>query len=229
MPLRFLLTPTILIPIANYTMVSSLDISLRALLPLFFSTPTSLGGLGLNPASIGLWLALYGIVDVAIQVLFFSRAVDLLGPKRLFTTSVWCYAPVMLLFPIMSWLVHVRGTVDYTITIALLVQLTLVAIWDMAFGAYHNGNLPVIKINPINYRDCLRVYHRLRPCEESPRRYQWTWSNLQCNGSCLWASLSDFALRIFKGIQCSRWKCGICRLDCAELCTELAWIALTRR
>lgn len=139
MPLRFLLTPTILIPIANYTMLSSLDISLRALLPLFFSTPTSLGGLGLTPASIGLWLALYGVVDVVIQVLFFATAVEWLGPKRLFTTSVWCFVPVMLLFPIMSWFVHVRGAVDYTITIALLVQLILVAIWDMAFGAYYNG------------------------------------------------------------------------------------------
>jgi hypothetical protein len=36
-----------------------LDISLRALLPLFFSTPTSLGGLGFAPTSIGLWLALW--------------------------------------------------------------------------------------------------------------------------------------------------------------------------
>jgi len=134
MPLRFLLTPTIIIPIANYAMLSFLDIALRALLPLFFSTPTSLGGLGLTPASIGLWLALYGIVDVTIQVLFFARAVDWLGPKRLFNTSVWCFAPVILLFPIMSWLVHVRGTVDYTITIALLIQLTLIAMWDMVFG-----------------------------------------------------------------------------------------------
>jgi len=134
-PLRSLLTPTIVIPIANYSILSFLDISLRALLPLFFSTPAYLGGLGLTPAAIGFWLALYGVVDVALQILLFSKAVDWLGPKRLFIVSVSCFAPVMLLFPIMSWLVHARGTVDHTITVALLSQLTLVAIWDMAFGA----------------------------------------------------------------------------------------------
>ena len=134
-PLRSLLTPTVVIPIANYAMLSFLDISLRALLPLFFSTPTSLGGLGFAPASIGFWLALYGVVDVALQILFFSKMVDWLGPKRLFTVSVACIVPVMLLFPIMAWLVHVRGTVDYTVTIALIGQLILMAIWDMAFGA----------------------------------------------------------------------------------------------
>ncbi|OAX37949.1 MFS general substrate transporter [Rhizopogon vinicolor AM-OR11-026] len=134
MPLRSLLTPTVVIPIANYSMLSFLDIALRALLPLFFSTPTHLGGLGLTPASIGLWLALYGIVDVAIQVLLFPIVVDWLGPKRLFTVAVSCFAPFMLLFPIMSWLVNIRGTVDYTITFALLCQLILIGIWDMAFG-----------------------------------------------------------------------------------------------
>ncbi|OJA08644.1 hypothetical protein AZE42_05279 [Rhizopogon vesiculosus] len=116
MPLRSLLTPTVVIPIANYTMLSFLDIALRALLPLFFSTPTHLGGLGLTPASIGLWLAIYGIVDVAIQVLLFPIVIDWLGPKLLFTVAVSCFAPFMLLFPIMSWL------------------LILIGIWDMAFG-----------------------------------------------------------------------------------------------
>jgi len=134
MPLRSLLTPTVVIPIANYSMLSFLDVALRALLPLFFSTPTYLGGLGLTPASIGLWLALYGVVDVTLQILFFAKMVDWLGPKRLFAVSVSCFAPVMLLFPIMSWLVHARGTVDHAITIALLVQLVLIAAWDMAFG-----------------------------------------------------------------------------------------------
>jgi hypothetical protein len=133
-PLRSLLTPTVIISLANYSMLSFLDISLRALLPLFFSSPTYLGGLGFTPASIGLWLALYGIVDVGLQVLFFAKMVTWLGPKRLFIVSVLCFAPVMLLFPLMSWLVHARGTVDHAITVALLVQLVLIAIWDMAFG-----------------------------------------------------------------------------------------------
>lgn len=135
MPMRSLLTPTIVIPIANYSMISILDISLRTLMPLFFSTPTHLGGLGLSPSSIGLWLALFGIADGLLQVLFFAKIVDWIGPKRLFCVAALCFAPVMLVFPIMSWLVHTRGIVDHAITFALLVQLVLTVIWGMAFGS----------------------------------------------------------------------------------------------
>ncbi|KAG1748658.1 major facilitator superfamily domain-containing protein [Suillus lakei] len=134
MPLRSLLTPTVVIPIANYAMLAFLDVSFRALLPLFFSTPTYLGGLGFAPSSIGPWLALFGIMDGVFQALFFAKIVDRFGPKRVFCISVSCFAPVMVMFPIMSWLVSARGGVDHTITFALLCQVVLIVIWDMAFG-----------------------------------------------------------------------------------------------
>ena len=226
-PLRSLLTPTIVIPIANYSILSFLDISLRALLPLFFSTPAYLGGLGLTPAAIGFWLALYGVVDVALQVLLFSKAVDWLGPKRLFIVSVSCFAPVMLLFPIMSWLVHARGTVDHTITVALLSQLTLVAIWDMAFGALRR-TYSVRTINPSDGRHYLRVYHSLCSFEEYPWRYQRSWPDYGVNDSRVWASVGDVPLRIFERIQRSSWKRIICHLDHVRWCTVLAGIAVAR-
>ncbi|KAG1746535.1 major facilitator superfamily domain-containing protein [Suillus paluster] len=84
MPMRSLLTPTIVIPIANYSMLSLLDLSLRTVMPLFFSTPMYLGGLGLTPSSIGSWMALFGLVEGVFQVLFFAKIIDWLGPKRLF-------------------------------------------------------------------------------------------------------------------------------------------------
>ncbi|KAG1745995.1 major facilitator superfamily domain-containing protein [Suillus paluster] len=134
MPLRSLLTPAIVVPIANYAMLCFLDMSFRAILPLFLSTPTDLGGLGLAPSSIGSWLAFCGIVDGVFQGLFFAKIVDRFGPKHSFCVSVSCFAPLMLVFPIMSWLVHARGIVDYAIMYALLVQLVLTVTWDMAFG-----------------------------------------------------------------------------------------------
>ncbi|KAG2134352.1 MFS general substrate transporter [Suillus cothurnatus] len=129
-----LLTPAIIIPIANYAMLSFLDISFRALIPLFLSTPTHLGGMGLTPSSIGLLLAFYGIVDGLFQALFLAKIVDWVGPKRLFCVSVSCFAPLMVLFPIMSWLVHTRGVIDHAIMYALLGQLILTVTWDMAFA-----------------------------------------------------------------------------------------------
>ncbi|KAG1748654.1 major facilitator superfamily domain-containing protein [Suillus lakei] len=105
-----------------------------ALVPLFFSTPTYLGGLGFDPSSIGSWLAFSGIMDGVFQTLLFAKLVDWLGPKRLFFVSVSSYAVLMVVLPIMSWLVHARGGVDYTVTFALLCQLVLLVMWGMGFG-----------------------------------------------------------------------------------------------
>ncbi|KAG1848734.1 hypothetical protein DFJ58DRAFT_463775 [Suillus subalutaceus] len=52
MSLRSLLTPSVVIPIANYALLSFLDVSFRVLLPLFFSTLTHLAVLDL------IWLLL---------------------------------------------------------------------------------------------------------------------------------------------------------------------------
>ncbi|KAG2128569.1 MFS general substrate transporter [Suillus clintonianus] len=133
-PIRSLLTPTIVIPIANYAMLALLDIAIMALLPLFFSTPTYLGGLGFTPSYIGSWMAIFAFVNGTFQALFFAKIVDRVGPKRLFCVSVSCFTPLMLMFPIMSWLVHARGVVDHAITFALLGQLALIVTWDMAYG-----------------------------------------------------------------------------------------------
>jgi MFS family permease len=133
-PVRSLLTPTIVIPIANYALLALLDIALMALLPLFFSTPIYLGGLGFTPSQIGLWMAMFAMADGIFQALFFAKIVDWVGPKRLFCVSVSCFTPVMLMFPIMSWLVHTRGMVDNAIGFALVIQLALTVIWDMAYG-----------------------------------------------------------------------------------------------
>ncbi|KAG1884855.1 hypothetical protein F4604DRAFT_1728400 [Suillus subluteus] len=133
MSLRSLLTRSVVIPIANYAMLSFLDVSFRVLLPLFFSTPTYLGGLGFDPATIGKWMALYGITDGIFQAFFFARIVDWIGPKRLFCISVSCYAPLIVIFPIMSWILRARGETDHAITFALLCHLVIVVTWHMAY------------------------------------------------------------------------------------------------
>jgi len=158
-----LILPTVFIPIANYGILAVLDTSLRALLPLFFSTPIYLGGLGFTPSSIGLWLALFGIAGGGFQAMFFARIVDWIGPKRLFCVSVSCFAPAMIMFPIMSWLVQARGMVDHAVTLVLISQLVLFVISDMAFGAvYGNNTGSVITTNALNYRDHFYVYHSFR-------------------------------------------------------------------
>jgi hypothetical protein len=229
MPLRSLLTPAVVIPIANYAIIAFLDISFSALLPLFFSTPTYLGGLGFIPSSIGSWLAIFYSVNGFFQALFFVKIVNWLGPKRLFSFSILCFAPAVVVFPIMSWLVHTRGTVDHAITFALLSQLVLIVLWSMAFGAYYDENLLIITSYPlIIYRDYLLVHHGLCPCKERPWRCQWSCSNHRVNGPCRWACLNNFALRIFKGIQYSQWKRSVSISDYTGWCNDVAGIAVTR-
>lgn len=108
-------------------------------MPLFFSTPTYLGGLGFDPSSIGSWLALFGIMDGVFQALLFAKLVDRLGPKRVFNVSVSSYVSLMVVLPVMSWHVRARGGVDHAVTFALLCQLVLSAICGMGFGACCSG------------------------------------------------------------------------------------------
>lgn len=133
-PLRSLLTRSIIIPLANQTFLSFLDISMFALMPLFYSTPTYLGGLGFAPPAIGSWLALFGVLDGLFQGLFFAKVVDRLGLKRTFYISTSCFIPIMIMFPVMSWLVFSRG-VDYMVTNVLLCQLLLIVMWDMSLAS----------------------------------------------------------------------------------------------
>ncbi|KAG1787277.1 major facilitator superfamily domain-containing protein [Suillus plorans] len=134
MPLRSLLTRSVVIPIANYAMLSFLDMSFMVLLPLFLSTPAYLGGLGFDPATIGSWMALFGIINGVIQALFFAKIVDWIGPKRLFCVSAWCYPLLVAMFPILSWILRARGEVDHVITFALLCFIGIEVAWDMGYG-----------------------------------------------------------------------------------------------
>ncbi|KAG2364848.1 major facilitator superfamily domain-containing protein [Suillus spraguei] len=97
--MRSLLTPTIIIPIANYAMLALLNVAFMALF--------------------------YRLADGTFQALFFAKIVDWVGPKRLI---------FVLMFPIISWLVHTMGMADRIITFVLIGQLTLMIVWHMAFG-----------------------------------------------------------------------------------------------
>src|SRR5579859_7160235 len=64
-------TRGVLVASLNYSFLSLVDISTRAILPLFFSTPIHLGGLGLDPAMIGAIMSVCGILNGFMQVIFF--------------------------------------------------------------------------------------------------------------------------------------------------------------
>ncbi|KAH7910512.1 major facilitator superfamily domain-containing protein [Hygrophoropsis aurantiaca] len=132
---RVLITsPSVMIPIANYGFLALLELAYLALQPLFYSTPTDIGGLGFSPSMIGTWMALYGIIDGVFQVLFLAKIVDRWGAKRIFTTAVVCFFPLITLFPVMSWVIRLQGGVGPAIWALLVLQLILLVIMDMSYA-----------------------------------------------------------------------------------------------
>jgi hypothetical protein len=67
--------------------VAILDICFLALQPLFCSTAIELGGLGFDTATIGAFLATYGIMVGIVQIFFFARTVRRFGPRAIIVTG----------------------------------------------------------------------------------------------------------------------------------------------
>ncbi|EJC99920.1 MFS general substrate transporter [Fomitiporia mediterranea MF3/22] len=105
-PLRALLTPPVLLSTAVYALLAFVDIAFRALQPVFFATPRSLGGLGIPPHTIGIFLSCFGIANGFFQVGFFARLVKRLGNKRVYLIGITASIPIFALFPVMSAVVH---------------------------------------------------------------------------------------------------------------------------
>lgn len=124
-PLRRLMTRRVLLSVTNYATLSLVD---RAIHPLFFSTPISRGGLGLDPPSIGKILACFGILNGIFQVTCFARAHALCGIKRLFVGGLCCAVPMFALFPVMNALARVYGlgpAVYFAVALQIIFSLGL--------------------------------------------------------------------------------------------------------
>ncbi|KAH8979733.1 MFS general substrate transporter [Lactarius akahatsu] len=72
-PLRALLTRPVVVSVANYGMIGLFEMTAGVLIPLIWSTSVEFGGLGMSPASIGLWMAGYGVMNGIFQFIAFPR------------------------------------------------------------------------------------------------------------------------------------------------------------
>ncbi|KAF8135017.1 MFS general substrate transporter [Boletus edulis] len=117
--LTLLKSYSVMIPIANYGTLALVEIGFLVLLPLFYSSPIEIGGLGFPPPIIGTFLAIFGIVDGIVQALVAAKLVELIGAKRVFCWAVLWFYPLILLFPIMSAFVTAQGGVGPIIWILL--------------------------------------------------------------------------------------------------------------
>ncbi|KAI0059263.1 MFS general substrate transporter [Artomyces pyxidatus] len=132
-PLSKLMTRPVLLSISNYAFLALLDIALFGLLPLVFSTPIELGGLGLSPAIIGTCLGTFGLLNGTLQAIFFSKIVKRFGPKRVFMTGMANFIVIYLIFPITNLCARRTG-LSLFVWFLVLLQLASMAVMDMSFG-----------------------------------------------------------------------------------------------
>ena len=125
-----------MIPIVNYGTLGLVQIGVFVLLPLFYSSPIEIGGLGLPPPIIGTFLAVYGIVDGSVQALFAAKIIERIGAKTMFCSIVLSFYPLILLFPIMSAVVTAQAKVGPMIWVLLVIQLIFLVFMDLAYSAY---------------------------------------------------------------------------------------------
>jgi len=133
-PLHSLLTWPVIIAVSSYSFLSLVEIALRSLRPLFFSTPVELGGLGLPPSTIGNISFVFGIASGVIQVLFFAKIHDYWGSKFVVMFGIASGFLVFGTFPLISYLVKTQGLSN---TVWAVVGLhIIVSIWlPLAFSA----------------------------------------------------------------------------------------------
>ena len=132
LPLRALLVPRVLIAAGNYATLSLLDIAFRAVQPLFFATPTELGGLGLDPPRIGNILSVYGIANGLFQIFFFADLHDRFGSKAIYSVAMAAGIPVILTFPLLNALAQTQG-VNWMVWTLVGVQLALSMVLNLGY------------------------------------------------------------------------------------------------
>lgn len=133
--LRSLLTPRVIVAAGNYAFLSLVDISFRAVQPLFLSTPIELGGLGMPPSTIGNILSVYGVFNGVFQVFFFARIHDYWGSKKVFMAGISSGFPAFIAFPILSHLAKTQGLSTSVWVIVLLQTLCSIGL-SLSYGKH---------------------------------------------------------------------------------------------
>ncbi|TFK35576.1 major facilitator superfamily transporter [Crucibulum laeve] len=133
LPLRKLLVYPVVISVANYVVLAFLNIAVNCLLPLFFTMPIEIGGLGFSPPTIGYILGAYGAGTGFYQAFYFSKIIRHFGERRIFVLGIASYIPVFMIFPLMSLTAQKSG-ITSTVWILLVFMLCLMAFMDMAYG-----------------------------------------------------------------------------------------------
>ncbi|KAG1876635.1 MFS multidrug-resistance DHA1 sub-family [Suillus subalutaceus] len=125
-PIRALFVRRVLIATGSYASIALVDVAFRTVQPVFYATPISLGGLGLDTPAIGTILAVQGTSNGVMQILAFAKLHDIMGAKKLWLFAMTCALPMIALFPI-------SGVVQ-SIWYLVALQIALTSCTNFAYG-----------------------------------------------------------------------------------------------
>ncbi len=135
LPLRALLTRPVVVSVANSGVMSWLDITASTLVPLVWSTAVDYGGLSMSPASIGLWLTGFGVINGIFQFFAFPSIVRRFGPRLVFIACVILSFPIYILFPFENMVLrHSSRGRNLVVPLLIMPQLAAISSANMGFG-----------------------------------------------------------------------------------------------
>ncbi|KAJ6494415.1 major facilitator superfamily domain-containing protein [Mycena sanguinolenta] len=134
-PLRELLTRDVRVALLNHALFFFCQMAYLTLIPLMYSTPIALGGLGLQPQEIGIIMGLCGMSNALVQVAFGGRFIRYFGARRVFSLGFCALMLLYCVFPLLSVFTRRAGRVDTMVRMLIVCQLCLISVLYFTFAA----------------------------------------------------------------------------------------------
>jgi hypothetical protein len=113
---------------------------MKAIQPVYLSTPIHLGGLGLPPSKIGTLLSVQGFLNGIFSIFFFAKIHNRWGAKKTFIAGVAFAIPATIMFPIANIFARTQGY-SVAVWIAIGIHIIAVILHYLSFGQYPFNNL----------------------------------------------------------------------------------------
>ena len=130
------LTRGLLLIYLNYAALSFLDMGHFVLLPLFYSTPIPLGGLGLDPFIIGTTFGTFGCINAVIQAKLVGPLMRRYGARKMYIVSVPGLFACFGLYPVIRFFAQRSGRVDGFVIACMTIQLGFNICIYFTYGRY---------------------------------------------------------------------------------------------
>jgi hypothetical protein len=117
------LTRGLLFIYLNYAALSFLDMGYFVLLPLFYSTSISLGGLGLDPFVIGVTFGTFGCINAVIQAKLLGFLIRKYGARKMYIVSCPCLFVCFTIYPVLRFLAQRSNRVDGFVIAGMMIQM----------------------------------------------------------------------------------------------------------